>query len=65
MFNFLAVEQKGFLDQLQIWGVDIWSWFGDTVINPTVNGGIMFIGGVIGSGALLGFVSIYNLLNDD
>jgi hypothetical protein len=25
----------------------------------------MFIGGIIGSGALLGFVSIYNLLNDD
>lgn len=63
--NFLAVSQKGFVDQIQIWGMDIWTWLTDTVINPALHGGVMVIGGVIGSGALLGFITIYNLLNDD
>lgn len=60
-----VVQQKEFLDQLAIWGTDVWEWTFGSAISPLfkIVGGT--IGGIIASGAILGLPLLYRILNDE
>lgn len=62
---FAVVQQKEFLDQMAIWGTDVWNWTFGSAISPLfkVIGGT--IGGIIASGAILGLPLLYRILNDE
>lgn len=58
-------SQQGLSDQLQIWGMDLWNWIFDSAINPALHGTVMVVGGIIGSGAILGVGTLYTILNEN
>lgn len=50
------------LNKFQDWGLNLYHWVMDVAIHPLATLGHGFIVGVLGSGAVLGFLTIYTLL---